>query len=142
MLSLFALVHHKERRVIMKKEDIDIFEKLHFQIQNIYSELGILSKKSPDGAINKFKLKFVNQLLAQANYLLVEKYKPFVDFDLFQEEDIPTNSDVVLVVSQYIQCLEKIKIDNIRILSGNWYWIIPNSNEEIKTTHPSTEFTR
>lgn len=126
----------------MKKEDIDIFEKLHFQIQDIYSELGILSKKSPDGAINKFKLKFVNQLLDQANYLLEEKYKPFADFNLFQEEDIPTNSDVVLVVSQYIQCLEQLKIDNIKMLSGNWYWIIPNSKEEIKTTHPSIKFTR
>ena len=126
----------------MKKENIDKFEKLHFQIKNIYSELGILSKKSPDSAINKFKLKFVNQLLTQANTLLDEQYKPFADFDLFEEEDIPSNSDVVLVLSQYIQCLEKLKMDNVKMLSGNWYWIIPNSKEQIKTTHPSFDFTR
>ena len=76
----------------MKKENIDKFEKLHFQIKNIYSELGILSKKSPDSAINKFKLKFVNQLLTQANTLLDEQYKPFADFiDSFQLYMIPVS---------------------------------------------------
>ena len=80
--------------------------------------------------------------MTQANTLLDEQYKPFADFDLFEEEDIPSNSDVVLVLSQYIQCLEKLKMDNVKMLSGNWYWIIPNSKEEIKTTHPSFDFTR
>ena len=84
----------------MKKENIDKFEKLHFQIKNIYSELGILSKKSPDSAINKFKLKFVNQLLTQANTLLDEQYKPFADFDLFEEEDELIIIELVLTKQQ------------------------------------------
>lgn len=124
----------------MKKEDIEIFEKLHIQIKDIYSELGILSKKSPDGGINKFKLKFVNQLLKHANSLLNEKYKPFKDFELFDEDSVPTNSDVVLIVSQYIECLEKLKVDNVKRLSGEWYWIVDNSKSEIKTTSPSIKF--
>ena len=40
----------------MEKKDVERFEKLHIQIKDMYSELSILSKKSPDGAINKFKL--------------------------------------------------------------------------------------
>ena len=42
----------------MEKKDVERFEKLHIQIKDMYSELSILSKKSPDGAINKFKLNF------------------------------------------------------------------------------------
>ena len=45
-------------------------KKLHIQIKDMYNELSILSKKSPDGAINKFKLKFINQLIEEANQIL------------------------------------------------------------------------
>lgn len=53
-------------------------------------------KKNPNDAVNKFKLKFVNKLLSQSNDYLADKYKPFDDFDSFDEDDIPQNSDVVL----------------------------------------------
>ncbi len=126
----------------MKINDIEIFEKLHLQIKDIYTELSVLSKKSPDGQINKFKLKFVNQLLEQANRFLAEKYEPFNDFTLFQENNMPSNSDVVFVVSQYIKCLEKFKYDNIQCLSGKWFWIITDKKEQIKTSAPILELTR
>lgn len=125
----------------MEKENVEKFEKLHIQIKDIYSELSLLSKKSPDGAINKFKLKFINQLIEEANSFLGERYKPFGDFEKFQEDDIPFNSDVVLIVSQYIKCLEKYKFDNIKRLSGNWYWILSDGDDEIKTSRPISAFT-
>ena len=96
----------------------------------------ILSKKSPDGAINKFKLNFINQLIEEANQLLGKRYMPFSDFQRFQEDDMPFNSDVVLIISQYIKCLEKFKYDNVKRLSGNWYWNLSDTDEEVKTSHP------
>ena len=72
----------------MKLENIEIFEKLYTQIKGIYSELCILSKKAPDGSINKFKLKFVNQIILIANQILGTEYAPFTDFELFDEDDI------------------------------------------------------
>ena len=54
----------------MEKKDVERFEKLHIQIKDMYSELSILSKKSPDGAINKFKLNFINQLIEEANLII------------------------------------------------------------------------
>lgn len=125
----------------MKKENIEKFEKLHIQIKDIYSELSLLSKKSPDSPINKFKLKFINQLIEESNLFLGERYKPFEDFEKFEEDDIPFNSDVVLIISQYIKCLEKFKYDNIKRLSGTWYWNLADSDDEIKTSHPLNEFT-
>ena len=123
----------------MKVDEVEVFEKVHIQIKDIYSELSILSKKSPDGAINKFKLKFVNQVLTILNGLLGQESKPFPDFEVFDDDDIPTNSDVVFIISQYIQCLEKYKFDNIKILSGSWYWCLDDSDENIETTSPLRE---
>ena len=122
----------------MKVKDVEVFEKLHLQIKGIYSELCVLSKKSPDGAINKFKLKFVNRLLIIANQILGEKYIPFSDFSKFNEDDIPTNSDVILIVSQYIRCLEMFKSENVTFKSGCCYWYLDDSKEEIETSDPDT----
>ena len=46
----------------MKRVDVDNFEKLDGQLQSTYDEISLLSKKKPNDAVNKFKLKFVNTL--------------------------------------------------------------------------------
>ncbi len=43
-------------------------------------QIGTLAKKSPNDGLNKFKLKFVNTSLGQANVLLGNEYKPFDEF--------------------------------------------------------------
>ena len=123
----------------MKSENIEKFEKLYTQIKGLYSELCILSKKAPDGHINKIKLKFVNQIILIANQILGTEYSPFEDFELFDEDDMSTNSDVVFILSQYIKCLEKYKFDNIHRLSGRWYWRLEDIKEQIETSSPPTE---
>lgn len=106
----------------MNRANVDTFEKISGQLLSIYEEISLLSKKSPNDAVNKFKLKFVNKLLSQSNDYLGEMYKPFDDFDSFDEDDIPQNSDVVFILSQYLQCFEKQRSDNIVIRNGNWFW--------------------
>lgn len=123
----------------MRKAEIEAFEKLHIQIKDMYNEMSILSKKTPNTPINEFKLRFVNQLLNTANGILGDDYKPFNDFDLFSNDDLPFISDTVLILSQYIQCMEKFKYDNVRCLSGRWYWIVSDCSEEIRTARPSEE---
>lgn len=106
----------------MNRANVDTFEKISGQLLSIYEEISLLSKKSPNDAVNKFKLKFVNKLLSQSNDYLGEMYKPFDDFDSFDEDDIPQNSDVVFILSQYLQCFEKQRSDNVVIRNGNWFW--------------------
>lgn len=106
----------------MNRANVDTFEKISGQLLSIYEEISLLSKKSPNDAVNKFKLKFVNKLLSQSNDFLGEMYKPFDDFDSFDEDDIPQNSDVVFILSQYLQCFEKQRSDNVVIRNGNWFW--------------------
>lgn len=108
----------------MNREDVDTFEKLSGQLLGIYEEISLLSKKNPNDAVNKFKLKFVNVLLSKSNDYLGEMYKPFEDFIVFDEDDIPQNSDVVFILSQYLQCFEKQRSDNVIMRGGTWHWIV------------------
>ncbi len=114
----------------MNKSDVDKFEKLSGQLISVYEEISLLSKKNPNDAVNKFKLKFVNTLLGESNKFLAEKYKPFEDFDCFDVDDVPQNSDAVFILSQYLQCFEKLRSDNVVINNGFWYWSVKGDKQD------------
>ena len=114
----------------MKRQDVDRFEKLAGQVQSVYDEIAVLSKKSPNDAVNRFKLKFVNSLLTQGNELLGDEYAPFKDFSEFDDDDVPQNSDVVFILSQYLQCFEKLRADNVEIRAGYRCWTVEADEDE------------
>jgi hypothetical protein len=121
----------------MTESEVRQYEKLKIQIDEIYKELSLVSRRKPTTPISSFKLRIVNSLLKTANLLLVGDYKPFVYFDLFDSKSLlPTNSDVVVMLSQYIRCLEKFKYDHVASDSGEWFWIINSKLSKIKTTFP------
>jgi hypothetical protein len=121
---------------IMQQQDVDTFEKLTAQLQSLHSEMSMLSKKSPNDAVNAFKLKFVNATLVQANAFLGPKRRPFADFESFSTEELPSNSDVTFIVSQYIECAEKFRADNIFRWQGHWFWKIGDGSEPTIRTAP------
>ena len=119
----------------MTIEDVDRFEKIVGQLQGVYDELTILSKKAPNDALSKFKVKYVNKLLVEGHELLGEHYQPFNDFSAFDADDVPQNSDVVFMLTQYLQCFEKLRADNVIKARGNWYWNVeapdhPQANDQ------------
>ncbi|MGG5812395.1 hypothetical protein [Falsiroseomonas sp. CW058] len=123
----------------MNKDEIDVFEKLVGQLQSLHSELGALAKKSPKDAVNTFKLKFVNSTLQKCNEIFGERYRPFEDFEAFSTDDMPSNSDVTFIISQYIECAEKFRSDNIFQRSGYWLWRIDGEKSDqatIRTAPP------
>jgi hypothetical protein len=126
------------RIIVMKKEDVERFEKVAGQIQGIYEEITSLSKKSPSDGVNKFKLQFVNKVIEAANSLLDNKHKPFDDFSVFDEDTLPSNSDVVFILAQYINCMETLRVENIRQLeyTVDWYWVINGKLSSQKTAPP------
>jgi hypothetical protein len=119
----------------VKKSDLDRFEKVVGQLQSVYDELSVLSKKSPNDAVNKFKLTFLNTLLADSNDVLGKKYRPFEDFTVFDIEQVPQNSDVVFILAQYLQCYEKLRADNVVQQHGSWYWNIDAEKGEQANEH-------
>ena len=107
------------------KKEIEGFVKLIPQLKRLLKEFSELSKKKPNDAINKFKLGFANTLLRMANSILDDAHRPFEDFDEFDEDKLPTNSDVVVVLSQYSECMKMFLFKNIR--QDNAYdskWVI------------------
>ena len=122
----------------MTSEQADLFDTSEEQIKGMYNEIGLLSKKKPDGPVNKFKLKFINEILAKLNTLLGAKHRPLDGFDSFNEEDLPTASDVVFILSQYLKSMEKFRFDNTHYNGGRYYWTLNDGKESWKITREST----
>ena len=76
------------------------------QVRTLKYEFQALSGKKPNDVVNGFKVKYVNQTLTDANTVLGED-KPYKNFDLFSDEELPTNSDVLMMLSLYLDRLTK-----------------------------------
>ena len=122
---------------MLEIEKVDELEKLIGQLDGLHSELGALAKKSPNDAVNKFKLHFINSALLKCNSFLGEDYQPFDDFQQFNEDEVPSNSDITFILSQYIQSLEKFRSDNIYTDMGSWYYRLTDKKNKIRTGPPS-----
>ena len=108
----------------MKRSSVDIFERVVTQLAHLHEEMSTLAKKSPDGATNTFKLGFINAILAECNGFLGVPYRAFADFEQFSADDVPTNSDVTFILSQYIACAEIFRAANVYRVHSQWYWDI------------------
>ncbi len=122
----------------MNGKEIDLFEKLQLRLEGVYNEIKALSNKRSDDAINLFKLQLINQMLLDSNKFLQEKNLPFKGFLKFNEAELPTNSDVVFILSGYLSAFEKIRIENIEESYGKWYWKVGGELSDIRTSPPQT----
>jgi hypothetical protein len=122
-----------ERRIFMKSAaQVETLIKLMIQLQELLKDFAELSKKKPNDQVNKFKLRLVNQVLETANGIIDEKNKPFAGFAVFDENDLPSNSDVVLILTQYSACLQKFRKENITMDDNrDKYWIINGKRSKI-----------
>jgi hypothetical protein len=122
-----------------KKEDVEALEKLIGQIHGLHAEISQLAKKSPNDGLNKFKLKLVNKVIASGNDLLRGRYRPFDDFDQFDEDDLPTNSDVTMILSQYIEQTERFRSDNVAWddESYKWFYVVDGELSSIEGAKPT-----
>lgn len=96
---------------MMKETDIEKYEILISQLRTFAEDIEKFAKKKPDESLNEFKISFVNEVIAKINNLIGE-YKPFKDFTLFEKENIPSYSDVLIILNQYIQSMYKYKSAN------------------------------
>lgn len=119
------------------KEDVEQLEKLVGQLQGIYSEIGALAKKSPNDAVNPFKLKLVNCVLTMGNEVLGDAYKPFEEFDQFDPDDAPSTSDITMVISQYMEEAERFRSDNVVSGIGGWYYVVDGKESDIPSGPPT-----
>lgn len=119
------------------KEDVEKLEKLIGQLNGLYVEIGTLAKKSPNDAVNAFKLKLINKVMEIGNDVLGDEYRPFVEFDQFDADDAPSTSDITFVIAQYMEEAERFRSDNVVFYGGSWKYSINGNPSDIRSGPPS-----
>ena len=99
------------------QKEIDIYEELRPKIASVRDTIKALSSKKPDEILNLFKIRRINILIGQANSLLKD-VKPYNDFDTFEEDELPSNSDVLLIIELYLESFHRYWINNST--HGSW----------------------
>lgn len=115
----------KDRNIagkIPNRIQVEEFDMLFPILESVFNEIKELSKKKQDGALNELKVKMTNRVLNKVKLLL--KDDPAVEFlDLLDDEVFPTNSDAVLIISQFKAAMQQFK-DKHYMWKGNKYeWI-------------------
>lgn len=121
------------------QDDIEKLEKTIGQLNAIHREISLLSKKSPNDAINHFKLKTINAIIAAANDVLGNSYRPVKGFEQFEEDDLPTTSDVVFVIAQYMEEISRFRKDNTFRDDTAYVYILNGEPSGISTDPMSRE---
>ena len=118
-------------------EDVENLEKFIGQLQGLQSEISQLAKKAPNDGLNLFKLKFVNKVLQNGNVILTGRYMPFDGFSQFEENELPTNSDVTMILAQYMEQAERFRSDHVVWLGGRWRYVLDGVASEIESRAPT-----
>jgi hypothetical protein len=90
------------------KAKTEQYDMLYPILESVYNEIKELSKKKQDGVLNEIKVKMTNRILAKVKTILEDD--PTVEFlDLLDEVSLPTNSDAVLIITQFKAAMEQFK---------------------------------
>lgn len=99
------MTSNKAKITYISQKDVNQYELLNPLIHGIYNEFQDLSKKKPEAALNTYKVKVVNRVLEPIKELLAnEEVIHFLD--ILDIDDLPTNSDVILILNQYLKALK------------------------------------
>jgi len=90
-------------------KNIEDFELLNGMLDAISDEFDGLSRKKQDGVLNLTKVKMVNRILKPLKEEILLNEPSNIFLDLLDEQEIPNNSDVVLIISQYKRAIKEFK---------------------------------
>ena len=103
--------------------DVENFNMLSPLLSATYKEMLEFSKKKPDSPVNPYKASSINRLLEPLKSLMKED-KVYEYLDLLDDTSLPTNSDVVLILSQYIKAtsmyFESRHVQNLQSHQSEW----------------------
>ena len=102
----------EEEKRCLEPATIREFQQLEVKLKTFYDQFSILSKKTPDGPLNKFKLGLLNDTLKKTNAILGATHRPFPDFEVFAVDELPSTSDAVLMLSHYRKSMNQFHTDH------------------------------
>lgn len=98
----------------LSDEQVKLYSTISPLLKSAFKEVKDFSKKKQDDLLNIKKVNMINRLLEKAKIVL--QNESTVDFlDLLDENDLPSNSDAVLIMSQYISAMDKFYNDHCHI---------------------------
>jgi hypothetical protein len=99
-------------------------------LEAMYAEFKEFSRKKPDGAVSKAKIKVVNRRLEKCRTVLQDEL--FIEYlNPPDEDDVPQNSDVVLMLSQYVAAMKQFRSSYYRRDGGiDYRWAIEDGDED------------
>ena len=116
------MVKSKNNNKVVTDEQVGLYNTINPLIHSIFNELKDFSKKNQNDPINLTKVKMINRLLVDAQIIL--KDEPSIDYlDLLEEEQLPSISDAVLIVSQYVSALKTFHSEHYHydsVLGYSW----------------------
>lgn len=90
-------------------------------LEAMFREFRELAKKKPEGVLNKRKVDMVNRLLKDVLTIVEdEPNRPYLD--LLDEDDLPQNSDVLLILSQFEASMKVFQNRYYGVLDGRLQW--------------------
>jgi hypothetical protein len=93
---------------VTTQEKVSQYNAIMPLLEAMFRDFQDLSKKKPDSALNKSKVKIANRLLTDVLAILDgEPNRGYLD--LFDEDDLPQYSDVVLMLGQAVAAMERFK---------------------------------
>ena len=95
----------------MHRKEVEQYDELSSKLVSLKGDIALLSAKKPNEPVNEFKLKVINKVLAQIN-VLVGEFKPEDDFEAFNLDVLPTNSDVLMMLNLYMNGMSRFKDAN------------------------------
>lgn len=102
-------------------EQVRLYLTISPLLKSAFNEVKEFSKKKQDEELNVKKVKMINRLLEKAKVIL--KDEPTVDFlELLDENELPTNSDAVLIMSQFISAMDKFHDDHYHYENNMLSW--------------------
>lgn len=79
-----------------------------------------MSKKAPKDALNPVKIKMINRILEKVVAFLEEEGDENATqfLDLLDESLVPTNSDAVLIMSQYVAAMRNVYRRSVKLIKS------------------------
>lgn len=87
--------------------------------------------------ISEFQYRIIVSLLEDSNIILGYDYAPGFSWNLLTDVgEKMSRNDIIMLLSQYIQCMDRFRSDNVTGDGDHWYWIIEGERTDIRTSIP------
>ena len=111
-------------------DEVEKYDYLSPMLDSALAEMREFAKKKQDGIVSATKIKLLNRLLKDVKAIL-SKEESSEYLDLLSEDELPQNSDAVLILGQYRAALNSFKKKHHRYIYGDHKWATKELMEEM-----------